>query len=268
MRRPILAAALSVAALVATAIHPGQAQQGQVPLPPGGFKPPPAPPIKPYQPVAVKPPPTLDDPSFVAFRKQLAETAGRKDRAALAQLVVGQNFFWMQEPGKDIADKHKPGIDSLAKATDLDAKDDSGWQLIASIASEASAAEQPQHKGIFCGPADPIIDPAAFEALGKATQTVPPDWGYPTKDGVEIHADAKPDSPVVEKLGMTLIHVLPDTAGPANPNDPFFLHVATPSGKSGYLDAQLLLPLGGDQMCYTKDASGWKIAGYLGGGTP
>jgi hypothetical protein len=26
-----------------------------------------------------------------------------------------------------------------------------------------------------------------------------------------------------------------------------------------------IAPLGGDQMCYTKDAGGWKITGYLGG---
>jgi hypothetical protein len=25
--------------------------------------------------------------------------------------------------------------------------------------------------------------------------------------------------------------------------------------------------LGGDQMCYAKEASGWKIAGYFGGAT-
>ena len=29
-----------------------------------------------------------------------------------------------------------------------------------------------------------------------------------------------------------------------------------------------IAPLGGDQMCYSKDASGWKIAGYLGGVAP
>jgi hypothetical protein len=27
-------------------------------------------------------------------------------------------------------------------------------------------------------------------------------------------------------------------------------------------------PLGGDQMCYTKQAGAWKIAGYLGGASP
>jgi hypothetical protein len=52
---------------------------------------------------------------------------------------------------------------------------------------------------------------------------------------------------------------------PANPNDPFFLHIATPAGKSGYVDGQSISPLGGDQICYTKQGGAWKIAGYLGG---
>ena len=78
-------------AFAAFAGHHGSAQQGQVPLP--GFKPPPPAPIKPYQTVAVTPPLPLNDPSFTAFRNQLGEVAARKDRAALAKMVVPQNFF-------------------------------------------------------------------------------------------------------------------------------------------------------------------------------
>ena len=71
-----------------------------------------------------------------------------------------------------------------------------------------------------------------------------------------------------EKLGVYLVRVLPDTGQGADPNDPMFLHVATPDGKTGYADAQLISPLGSDQMCYSKDATGWKIAGYFGGAAP
>ena len=104
-----------------------------------------------------------------------------------------------------------------------------------------------------------------LEALGKATGTDPSEWGYANKDGVELHQTAKADSPVVEKLGLYLVRVLADTGQGADPNDPLFLHIAAPDGKTGYADAQLVSPLGSDQMCYAKEASGWKIAGYLGG---
>src|SRR5438270_11402859 len=43
-------------------------------------------PIKPYKPLAVTLPAPVNDPSFEAFRKQLADIATRKDRAALAKL--------------------------------------------------------------------------------------------------------------------------------------------------------------------------------------
>ncbi len=264
MRRPLFAAAFSLAALMigTLAAAPVFAQQG-LNLPGGGLQPPPPPPIKPYQPVAVTPPTDYNDPSFVAFRKELADVDAKKDRAALARMIVAQNFFWVQD--HDIADKRKAGIDNLAKAINLDAKDGLGWDVLNGYANEPTAAELPQQKGILCAPATPTIDAKAFQALGEATGTDPSEWGYPTNGGVDVHAAAQPSSPVIEKLGMVLIRVLPDSNQPSNPDEPFLLHIATPSGKSGYIDAQQLSPLGGDEMCYAKDAGGWKIAGYVGG---
>jgi hypothetical protein len=39
----------------------------------------------------------------------------------------------------------------------------------------------------------------------------------------------------------------------------------TPSGKVGYVPIDTVSPLGNDQLCYVKDATGWKIAGFVGG---
>lgn len=261
MHRRLFAVFAFAAALAAFAAQPCAAQQGQLPLP--GFKPPPPAPIKPYQTVAVTPPVPLNDPSFTVFRNQLGEVAAHKNRAALAKMVVTQNFFWVQD--KNLADPKKSGIDNLAKAIELDAPDSSGWQILDGFATEPSAAESPQQPGVFCAPADPKLDPSALEALAKATQTDPSEWGYPNQNGVEVHGAAQPNSPVIDKLGNNLVRVLPDTNPPANPNEPFFLHVATPSGKAGYVDAQSVSPLGGDQICYSKQGGAWKIAGYLGG---
>jgi hypothetical protein len=267
MRDPSLAATVTIAALALAAVtlfpDSSRAQQGQLPMPPAGFHPPPAAPIKPYQPVSVTPPTPFNDPAFVALRKELGDTAAHKDRAALGKLVVAQDFFWIQD--KNLADPQKAGIDNLAKAIALDAKDGSGWDTVTAYANEPTLAELQQHKGVFCAPADPIIDPAAFGALVKATGTDPSEWGYTTTGSVDVHAGPAANTPVAEKLGMSLLRVLPDTSAPSDPNAPLFLHVATPSGKTGYVDGQLLSPLGGDQMCYVKDAGGWKIAGYLGG---
>jgi hypothetical protein len=264
MRRYSFAPTLILAVWAGAALSPApvsaQGQQTPQILP---LKPPPPAPVKPYTAVAAKPPVPYDDAAFVAFRKQLSDAAAKKDRAALAKLVVAQGFFWIQD--KDLADPKKPGIDNLAKAVDLAAKDDSGWAALGAYGGEPTAAELPDRKGVLCAPADPTIDPAAFEALDKATQTDPSDWGYALKDGVEVHATAQPNSPVVEKLGLNLVRVLPDSGAPNDPNPPAFLHVATPSGQSGFVAMDAIAPLGNDQMCYSKDAGGWKITGYFGG---
>src|ERR1700687_4601569 len=119
---PTLILAVLAAAALAAAPAPVLAQSQQQPqlLP---LKPPPPPPIKPYTPVAAKPPVAYDDAAFVAFRKQLSDVAAKKDRAALAKLVAAQGFFWIQD--KDMADPKKPGIDNLDKAVGLGAKDGS-----------------------------------------------------------------------------------------------------------------------------------------------
>src|SRR5208282_1998159 len=267
MCHSLIATTLFLTAVVTVTLVPeigcAQGQSQQVPLPPGGFKPPPMAPVKPYQAVAVTPPRHYDDPSFVAFREQLVDVVQHKDRAALAKLVVAQGFFWMQD--KDLADKRKSGIANLAMAIDLDAKDGSGWDALAGYANDPTGAPLPDHPGVICAPADPSIDPKAFEALFQATQTEPPEWGYPTTDGVEMRSAPKPNAPIVEKLGLTLVRVLPDSAPPQDPSQPAFLHVAAPSGKPGFVLAESFSGLAGDQMCYAKDASGWKIVGYFGG---
>jgi len=90
-------------------------------------------------------------------------------------------------------------------------------------------------------------------------------WASPVHDGVEVHAAAQSDAPVIERLGINLVRLLPDRVPPDHPNTPEFLHVATPSGKSGYVAAGALTPFDRDRMCYDEQASGWKIAGYLSG---
>ena len=261
MRHPLIASTVALAALLSVGVlmpEPGSAQQGGRP-----GQPPPVAPIKPYKAIAVTPPKPMSDASFDAFRKQLADIAAKKDRAGLAKLVVAQGFFWLQE--KDMADKRKSGVDNLAKAIGLDAKDGSGWEVLNSYATDPTARPMPDHQGVVCSPAAPTFDTNAFDALLKSTQTDPADWGYIIKDGVEARGTAQPNAAVVEKLGLVLVRVLPDDAPPANNAAPTAIHVATPAGKSAFVAVDAIAPLANDEMCYLKDASGWKITGYLGG---
>lgn len=256
---------LAAAFATTVAALPAQAQRQLAPgpgSPPAAAQPQAAPP-KPYKPVAVTPAQPQSDPSFVAFRKRLQEIAGNKDRAGLAR-VTANNFFWMGEKG-DKADRKKPGIDNLAAALELDNKDGSGWEALTAAASEATLEPVPERKGIMCGPANPTFDEAAAEAVARETGTDPSEWGYTSRAGVEVRAAAAHDAPVIEKLGQILVRIMPDepAAGAAGQEQPF-LRVVAPSGKVGFIAEDSISPLGTDQICYVKDAGGWKIAGYAG----
>jgi hypothetical protein len=233
--------------------------QSQAPAPPQA----PAP-VKagPYNVVAIKLPAPVSDASFETFRKQLADIAKKKDRAALARLVAS-SFFWIPEDA-DVADKAKPAIDNLAKAIDLDGKDAFGWDVITEYAGDNTGNPDPQRPGVICSPGEPGFDEKAADELANATQTDASDWVYPVRDGVEVRSDAQPTASVVEKLGLYLVRAIDDDS-PANAVTQAFVKVMTPSGKSGYVPVDAVKAVVGPQMCYLKDASGWKIAGFLGG---
>lgn len=256
----VFAAAAIAAALAAASLAQQPAPQ---PAPAPSQQQPPLAPPKPYKPVTIKLPVPMPDPSFVAFRKQIGDIAQKKDRAALAKLVA-QNFFLIAGE-KDAADRKKPGIDNLAKALSLDGKDGAaGWNTLGEYAKEPTAEADTEHKGVVCAPADPTFNENDAEALAKATQTDPGEWGYPVKDGVEVHETAKPDAPVVDKLGLYLVRVYPDDSPAAAVIGSDFIRVVLPSGKLGYVAGDQLLSLGNEQLCYAKEGNGWKIAGFIG----
>src|SRR3954462_6488972 len=102
---------------------PAGAQKGPPPAPPGQkaapqqqAQPPVAPPA-PYTALKVSPPKPSDDASLAAFRKELAAVAQKKDRPALARLVIAKDFFWLKEAGN--AAGKKTGIEALATALSL-----------------------------------------------------------------------------------------------------------------------------------------------------
>jgi hypothetical protein len=119
----------------------------------------------------------------------------------------------------------------------------------------------------MCSPASPTFDEAAADNVAKDTGTDPSEWGYTTKPDVEVRGAAKADAPVIEKLGQILVRIMPEeqpAAASAPQPEQQFLRVVTPAGKVGYVHEEFIAPLGTDQLCYVKDASGWKIAGYAG----
>jgi len=218
-------------------------------------------PVKPYKTVAVTLPKPSADPGLEDLRKQIGVAAEKKDRGALTGLVVAKGFFWERDNG-NAADKTKSGVDNLSDALGLANKDGDGWDMLAGYAEEPTAAPSPDHKGAVCAPADPTFDGPAFDALLKATQTDPGEWGYPVSENIEVHSAAQANAPVTDKLALAFVRVMPE----ASTNAPTWLRIVTPAGKVGFVSIDSIAPIGNDQICYVKDASAWKIGGYIGGG--
>jgi hypothetical protein len=110
-----------------------------------------------------------------------------------------------------------------------------------------------------------MFDEMAADQMAKDTGTDPSEWGYPNKPDVEVRAAASADAPVIEKLGVHLVRVMLEQPAAGAP-EPQFLRVVTPSGKVGFVLEELISSLETDQLCYVKDATGWKIAGFAGEG--
>jgi hypothetical protein len=218
-------------------------------------------PPKPYKAVIVTPPAPASDPAFDALRKLVGEAAQKKDRAALAPLVVAQGFFW-QRDGRDRADKRKSGLDNLATALSLNSKGGAGWDILFSYTDDPTASPSSAFKGALCAPGEPTHNAAAFAELLKSTQSDVSEWGYTLSPATEVHEKAQASAPVIEKLSPMFVRVAPDKA----PGSAAYQRIITPSGKAGFVTIDAVAPLGSDQLCYVKDSGNWKIGGYIGGG--
>jgi len=146
---------------------PPQAQKGAPP--PQAQQQLPFVPPAPYTALAVAPPKPYTDPSLAAFRQQLAAVAQKKDRAALAKLVLAKDFFWMKEEGN--AAGKKTGIEALATALSLAAKDGSGWETLSEFVSDETASPYPDRPNTVCSPAGPDFKTEDLEKLVAATKT-------------------------------------------------------------------------------------------------
>ena len=166
------------------------------------------------------------------------------------------------------ADPKKSSIENLAIAFNLEGADSPGWDALAIAASDPHVAPDPQKKGVACAPAVPDLDGRAFETLAQQTKTDPSEWGFTYTAGIEVRAEPKADAAVIDRLGLILVRATVDESPlhAVEGTSAEWLQVVTPSGKVGYVAAGSIGALVSDQICYNKDASGWKIAGVVGGG--
>jgi hypothetical protein len=220
-------------------------------------------PAAPYKAVAITLPQPMNEAGFEALRRQLGDATQARDRAAMARLTVTQGFFW-DRTGRNVADPHKSGFANLSAALGLTNKQAAGWDILSGYAEDPTASPSPTHSGAWCAPAEPAFDGKAFAELIRTTNTDATEWGYPVSPGIEVHATPQATGPVIDKLSLQFVRIVPESAS----EQPSYMRIATPSGKSGYVSIDSIAPIGNDQICYVKEGGVWKIGGYIGGGEP
>ncbi len=223
---------------------------------------------KPFSAVSVKLPPPPDDPSFAAFRRNLAAVARRRLFEELARNVTPQGFFWDRDFAESF-DPKRTSAENLAAAIRLEHGSGTGWQMLADFAAEPTASAMPAAPGVLCAPGRPIFDQGDFDRLIDATRSSPTEWVYPRASGVELRAAPRPTSAVIETLGSYFVRIIGFETAPANadPLNTSWTRIATPSGKVGYAAPDTLNSLATAQLCYVKDITGrWTITGFIGPG--
>jgi hypothetical protein len=222
---------------------------------------------KPYAVVKVTIPAAPPDPALDALRKELAEIARRKDRAALAQRVAARDFFWERD-FRGSFDPGRPSIDNLATALAVENDDGGWWDQLLAFATEPTAGPLPGRPSVICAPAVPQFDEEARNRLVDSTGTDGVDWSYPRTPSLAMRAAPQQNAAVVESLGPHLVHVLgyEDKDGEMEPARTAWLRVAAPSGKAGFVAPNTLVSSYTDRLCYAKAGATWRIVGYVGGG--
>jgi hypothetical protein len=221
-----------------------------------------------FERVKVTPPPAPNDPSFAAFRQNLASVARGRVFDELARNVVPQGFFWDRDFA-DGFDPKKSGAENLAAAIRLEQGSGIGWERLADFAAEPTATEIPAAPGVLCAPGRPAFDQDDFDRLVEATRSSATDWVFPRAEGLELHASPRSASAIVEKLGGYFVRVIHFDTTPANaePLHTSWARIVAPSGKIGYAAPNTLASLSAPQLCYLKDiTSRWHITGFVGVG--
>ena len=152
----------------------------------------------------------------------------KKDRAALAKLVLRAGLLLVEGRGQRgrQEDRHRGARDRARPRRQ-------GWlglEIARRFAEDDTAAglSGPSEHGVLAGRTR--VQAKELEKLAETTKTDIGDWGF-TVDGRRRGARRRAgNSPVIEKLGLIFVRVMPDTAPNASQD---FMRVVTPSGKVG-----------------------------------
>ena len=222
MRHPLIASTVALATLLSVGVfmpETGSAQQGGRP-----GQPPPVAPIKPYKAIAVTPPKPMSDASFDAFRKQLADVASARTAPGWPNWSRRRAFSgckkrtWRtrqirRRQSRQGRRSRRQGRLGLGGAQQLAATDRPPSPC---RTTKAWCVRRPLRLRYECARRPPQVDRKPTRPTGATS----------SRTASRRAARRQPNAPVVEKLGLILVRVLPDDAPPADNAAPTAIHTS------------------------------------------
>jgi hypothetical protein len=212
------------------------------------------------------------DPAFTAMRKAFADAVAKKDANALFALV-GPVFLWTREQvvdaqydrGRDALHNFKVVFNfrEMGKDTDGGVEGGPSWDELATFATDPTTYSLTDN--LICTPTSATI--ADDNVFDQANNKIDPnndsaEWYFTVADSTSVAKAPGDTGPPVGKVGKVALPVLGQH--PPSPEDkpvtPTHFEVLMPSGRTGWIPASAVRPLGGKQLCFAKTVNGeWKI---------
>ncbi|HXW27072.1 MAG TPA: hypothetical protein VEK73_20175 [Xanthobacteraceae bacterium] len=217
------------------------------------------------------------DAAFEAMRKRFSDAVAKQDAQALFALV-GPTFVWtlqggptnLYDMGRDAMHNFKVVFGFRPQGASADGPVENGpfWDALAAFASDGSYYQDAEAGNLVCGPitaslADDKVLEDARKKIESGEETS--EW-YFTLAPVAVAKAPNDAGPPVAKVGtvaMPALSVYPPAQEGKPPPLTTHVEVLLPTGKTGWVPANIVRPLDSDRLCYAKTASGeWKIVAY------
>jgi len=209
-----------------------------------------------------------DDADFDTFRKKFKSAVESKDLYALIALVA-PGFVWTVDgalavdfdPGREAQHNFRVvfGFRGVGHVADGDVED-ADWNVLKSFAEDDSLNEVGESGNLVCSPnTATIVSTEVYERAAARVDEAINDvrWYFTLRATTVAKAPDDTGTPI-GKIGTEAIPVL--STHPQDADKPTHLEVLLPSGRRGWIAADVARPLQGDRLCYVRAVGReWRI---------
>jgi hypothetical protein len=208
------------------------------------------------------------DADFDMFRKKFLSAIESKNLLALSELVA-PGFVWTVDnalgadfdPGRDAQHNFRVafGFRGVGEVADGEVEN-ADWNLLKSFAEDDSLYQVGDGDNLVCSPnAATIVSTEVYERAAARVDAAIDDvqWFFTLRATTVAKAPDDTGTPI-GKISVEAVPVL--STHPQDADKPTHLEILLPSGRRGWIPANVARPLQGDRLCYVRNVGReWRI---------